>query len=143
MFYLAGVDGSFALASGQLTVTEPIAASSVTAAAAAKSFTTGNRKRDMHVRSEAFLHSEVHAEIAFQFSGLFLQDRTWSLRGNLTARGNSAPLILTVLDTSCEGDTVTVHGVDKADRYAHQITNMKGMTGRHVKIDITAYATRI
>jgi len=143
MFNLARVKGSFALASGQLTVAEPVTASSITAAAAVDSFSTGNPKRDTHVRSEDFLHSDVHPEIAFQSTELSLQDGTWTLRGNLTARGNSAPLTLTVLDASYQDDTVTVHAAGKVDRYAHQITKMKGMAGRYLKLDITAHATRI
>src|SRR5882724_10279746 len=97
MFNLARVKGSFSLVSGQLIVADPITASSVTAAAAAESFNTGHAKRDPHVKSQDFLHSDVHPEITFQSTGVSLQDGTWTLRGSLTVRGNSAPLILTVL----------------------------------------------
>ena len=70
MFGTGAVKGSFDLSSGEIIVAEPVTASHVVATAPANSFTTGNPKRDKHVRSADFLQSDTHPVISFRSSEL-------------------------------------------------------------------------
>ena len=130
MFGLAGVKGTFALTSGEITIADPVSESSATATVSAASFDTGNARRDDHVRSEDFLHQEAHPEISFRSTGLSQEGDTWVLSGDLTVRSETAPVQLAVQDIAEDGRTLTVRAVTTVDRYAHGISKLKGMTAR-------------
>ncbi len=143
MFGIAAVKGSFDLRAGEITVAEPVTASEVAAAAAADSFTTGNPKRDKHVRSVDFLHADTHPDISFRSTGLVHDGASWVLRGIITARGNTAPAELTIIEASTNPNGLTVRATGKVDRYAHNISKLKGMAARYLTLNITAHADRV
>ena len=65
----------------------------------ASSLTTGDEKRDAHLRSADFLHVEEHPVI--QFTGRRIEgnvESKFSLHGDLTIRGNKRPVILYVVN---------------------------------------------
>jgi polyisoprenoid-binding protein YceI len=142
MFGLAGVRGTFELTSGEITIADPPTESTATATASAGSFDTRNAKRDEHVKSKDLLNHEDHPEITFRSTGLSQRDGRWVLRGDLTARGGTAPVELTVEDFADDGRTLTARAVTTVDRYAHGITKLKGMAGRRLKMSITVRAVK-
>lgn len=145
MFGTGAVEGSFDLSSGEIIVAEPITASQVVAAAAAaaNSFTTGNPKRDKHVKSADFLQAETHPEISFRSSQLVRDGASWLLRGTITARGNTAPVELTIIEATTDPTGLTLRATGKVDRYAHDITKLKGMAARYLTLNISAHADRV
>ena len=143
MFGMGAVKGNFALVSGEISVAEPITASTVTAAASSRSFTTGHAKRDAQVRSDKFLHADAHPQIVFRSTGLSQDGGRWVLRGELTARGGTAPVELTIVEAVTDPAGLTVRATGTVDRYAHGITKMKGMAGRYLHLQITARADRV
>ena len=130
------VRGTFAVTGGTITVaTDRIeAVGSVDAA----SIDTGNTTRDAQVRSRTYLDAEHHPEITLRAAGA----PGGPITGELTARGGTAPVELTVVDVQEDGPTLTVRVTTTVDRYAHGITAMKGMTGRRLQLELTARATR-
>lgn len=140
MFGAQAVKGSFDLNSGEITVAEPITASQVVASASANSFTTGNPRRDKHVKSADFLQAETHPEISFRSSEVVRDGTSWLLRGTITARGNSAPVELTVIEATTDPTGVSLRATGKVDRYAHDITKLKGMVARCLTLSISAHA---
>ncbi len=136
------VKGSFAVTSGEIVVTEPVTASQVSASASAQSFESANPKRDAQVKSASFLHAEANPEITFRSTELLEQGGQWVLRGEITARGTSAPVELTVVESRADASGLTLRATGTVDRYAHGITKMKGMAGRYLAVDISAHAIR-
>ena len=135
-FGLGPVRGTFAVTGGTITVAgdRVEAFGSVDAA----SFDTGNATRDGQVRSKTYLDAERHPEITLRAAGTV----TGPIDGELTARGGTAPVELTVVDVQEDGPTLTIRLTTTVDRYAHGITAMKGMTGRRLQLELTARATR-
>lgn len=143
MFGFGAVKGSFELSSGEIIVAEPVTASRVVASASANSFTTGNAKRDKHVRSADFLQAETFPEISFRSSELVRDGASWLLRGTITARGNTAPVELTIIEATTDPTGLTLRATGKVDRYAHDITKMKGIAARYLTLNIAAHADRV
>lgn len=92
--------GQLRPAARRITVAEPVTVYWVAATAAADSFTTGNPKRDKHPRSVDFLQADTHPDISFRSTGLIQDGASWVLRGTITARGNTAPVELTIIEAS-------------------------------------------
>ena len=143
-FGLATVRGSFALRSGEIRVSKPVTASVVRVVVDAGSFASGNRTRDKQVKSATFLHVENHPNITFESTGVRVDEAgDWTLHGTLTARGSAAPIELAVADASVTGDELILTATTVVDRYAHDITAMKGMAGRRLWMSVQIRARRI
>jgi polyisoprenoid-binding protein YceI len=141
MFGLGGVRGSFRLISGEITITDPVASSTASAVVDAASFDTGSAARDKDVKSATFLHVREHPQITFTTTGLVQQGDQWVLRGQVTARGQSAPAELAVTEARPDGDGLLVKATTRIDRYAHGLTKKKGMAGRYLDLELTGRAT--
>ncbi|WP_367123328.1 YceI family protein [Streptomyces phytohabitans] len=144
MFGLLPVRGTFALARGRVVVAgadgapEPSVAVTVEAA----SFDSGNSKRDDHVRSADYLDVQDHPEITFRSEGFERSGEDVALRGELTVRGVTGPVVVAVDSFTAEGGRLTATGSATVDRYAFGITNGKGMTGRHLTLTLEVVAER-
>jgi len=141
MFGLGKVTGTFAVTGGSVSVAEAVENSSVTAVASAASFSTGNQRRDDQVKSPALLDAEQFSEIQFHSTALTNDGTNWTLRGDLTAHGVTAPVEFVVTEVQSDASSLTVHANGTVDRYAHEVTKMKGMAGRHLHLDVTVHAT--
>jgi polyisoprenoid-binding protein YceI len=142
MFGLGGVTGSFRLISGEITINDPVTSSTASAVIDAASFHTGGAARDKDVKSPNFLHVGEHPQITFTSHELARDGDRWLLRGQITARGNSAPAELVITEAHTDEGGVLIKATTRVDRYAHGLTKKKGMAGRHLDLTITARATR-
>ena len=141
MFGLGKVTGTFAITGGSVSVADVVEDSSVSAVASAASFSTGNQRRDDQVKSPALLHAEQFPEIQFRSTALVNDGTNWTLRGDLTAHGVTSPVDFVVTEVRSDASSLTVHANRTVDRYAHEVTKMKGMAGRHLHLDVTVHAT--
>jgi polyisoprenoid-binding protein YceI len=142
MFGLGGVTGKFNIRSGGIRVASPVTDSRVEALADASSFATGNAKRDEKVLSGTFLDAGAYPDIAFESGRVVNAGGRWTLQGTLTARGVKAPVEFAVTESAVEGRSLKIVATANVDRYAHGITAMKGMAGRHLQLTATIYARR-
>ncbi|WP_405803624.1 YceI family protein [Streptomyces sp. NBC_00210] len=143
MFGLGTVRGSFRLRGGTVCLTEPLTGSRVDAVADAASFDTGNKNRDRQVLSKALLDTASHPDIAFTSTGAELDEAgAWALPGLLTAHGVRAPVTFTVARAEVDGAEIAVEATATVDRYAHGVTKLKGMAGRHLRLTATVRARR-
>jgi polyisoprenoid-binding protein YceI len=142
MFGLAGVTGSFRLISGEITITDPVTSSTASAVIDAASFHTGGAARDKDVKSANFLHAGEHPEIRFTSSELARDGDRWLLRGQITARGNSALTELAITEARTDAEGLLVKAATRIDRYSHGLTKKKGLAGRYLDLNVTARATR-
>ncbi|MEY9844420.1 polyisoprenoid-binding protein YceI [Streptacidiphilus sp. BW17] len=143
IFGLGTVRGSFRLRGGTVSLAEPLTETRVDAVADAASFDTGNKNRDRQVLSKALLHTEVYPDIVFASTGAELDGSgVWALQGHLTAHGVRAPVTFTVAKAEVDGEEITVEATGTVDRYAHGVTKLKGMAGRHLVLVATVRARR-
>lgn len=140
LFGLAQVQGTFALRTGQIRVARPVEQSSVTAALATGSFTTGNSRRDDDVRSAKFLDAAAHPDITFTSDRLQHVGGKWTVSGTLCAHGISRPLDLLVDRAHCSGGEMSLRAQARIDRYDFGVTGAKGMAGRHLGLQLQVVA---
>lgn len=143
VFGLAPVTGTFRVDSGNVTIAQPLTDSSLEAQTSVASFDTGNPERDEHVRSEAFLDGAHHPYISFRSTALERSGDSWALHGVLTARGKAAPTVLDIVELQQEDGVLTVRATAKVDRFAHGISRMPRMAGRHLTLRLIATATGV
>ncbi|WP_030418025.1 YceI family protein [Streptomyces sp. SCSIO 75703] len=140
LFGLLPVGGTFGIGRGRITVADPVEESAVDVVVDAGSFASGNRPRDEHVRSADYLDVARHPEIGFRSGRLERHGENATLHGELTVRGVTRPLSVTLGTVVREGGRMTASGTATVDRYAFGITKAKGMTGRHLTITLDVVA---
>ena len=143
LFGLGTVRGSFRLRGGTVSLADPLTGTRVEAVADATSFDTGSKNRDRQVLSKALLDTDAYPDIVFTTTDARLDaDGTWALQGLLTAHGVGAPVTFTVAKAEVDGDEIAVEATATVDRYAHGVTGLKGMAGRHLRLAATVRARR-
>ncbi|HEX2320736.1 MAG TPA: YceI family protein [Streptosporangiaceae bacterium] len=142
MFGLGAVKGTFGVLSGEVTIADPVTASTARAVIDAASFSGGHPQRDKDVKSANFLHVEEHPHITFESSDLAREGDAWLLHGQLTVRGHSAPVALAVTESRASGDGLTLRGTTRIDRYAFGLSKKKGLAARYLDLEITAQASK-
>lgn len=143
MFGMGKVTGTFELAGGELVVASPVTSSTVRAHASAHSFATNSKQRDKQVKSKAFLDPDNHPTISFASTSVARRGDDWVLRGELTARGTAAPVEFVLTGYPVDGQVVTIRATATVDRYAHNVTKMKGMAARYLDLEIKVVANRV
>jgi polyisoprenoid-binding protein YceI len=112
------VRGAFEQFEGSLTLDgENPAASSAEVTIQAASFDSGNEQRDAHVRGDDFLDVENHPTLTFRSTDVRRDGDDFVLAGDLTIRGTSRPVEI----------TVELEGVEK-DPWGNQRIGFTGET---------------
>ncbi|GGV30286.1 hypothetical protein GCM10010277_13700 [Streptomyces longisporoflavus] len=141
VFGLLPVRGTFDIVRGVITVTDVVEDSAVDVTIRADTFDSGLKRRDRHVVSADYLDAAGHPEIGFRSSRVAESATgTAELRGELTVRGVTRPVAVTVGAVASDGRRLTAEGTATVDRYAFGVTTAKGMTGRRLKLRLTIEA---
>jgi polyisoprenoid-binding protein YceI len=144
LFGLGPVRAALELRDGTISIADPVTASVVRARAAVSTFTSGNQARDAAVLSSRLLHAEAHPSLTFTSTGLSSQAGEWVLRGELEARGVTAPVEARVTGVSVADaggkDAFRVTARLSVDRYAFGITAYRGLAARHLTVDLDLLA---
>ncbi|GAA2149597.1 YceI family protein [Actinomadura napierensis] len=90
------VRGSFTEFSGAVTIADDLAGSSAAAEIKMASIDTRNADRDAHVRQADVLDVENHPTMTFNATGVRAEGGEYYLDGDLTIRGITRPVALTV-----------------------------------------------
>ncbi|GAA0315165.1 YceI family protein [Kineococcus aurantiacus] len=90
------VRGRLGSVSGRIVTSEVPSASSVTAEIDVTSITTFNDQRDAHVKSGDFFEVETHPTATFRSTSLGVDGDDFVLAGELTLKGVTRPVTLTV-----------------------------------------------
>ena len=150
LLFLFTVKGSFGDIRGTIE-RDPadISRSSVEAFIKGGSITTGNKRRDLHLRSADFLDVQEYGEIRFKSTRVEKgRDRdTLRVTGTLTIRGRSHEVVLDVNEfdrsRSPQGEDVTYYAsLKEIDRFAFGIRYGRGLIGRRLKVMIQVQALR-
>ena len=140
MFGLGAVSGTMLVTSGEITLDPAVPWASVKAAISASSLSTGNKKRDDDVRGKKFLNVDAHPEFVFRAETLTEAQNRWSMTGELTVRGVTKPVTLTVQSVENAEQGFVALATTRIDRYAFGVTAAKGMAARYLDITLTAAA---
>jgi polyisoprenoid-binding protein YceI len=148
LFGLGPVRAVLELRDGTITVADPVTGSAVRARAAVSTFRSGNQARDAAVLSSRLLHAEAHPSLTFSSTELTSPAGEWVLRGELEARGVTAPVEARVTGVAVAGagdkaedkDAFRVTARLSVDRYAFGITGYRGLAARHLTVDLDLYA---
>ena len=92
----AKVRGSFKVFSGDITIGDTPADSSVSVTIDAGSIDTGVDDRDAHLRSPDFLDIEEHPTLVFTSTAVRQEGNDFEVDGDLTIRGKTNPVTLAV-----------------------------------------------
>jgi polyisoprenoid-binding protein YceI len=98
----------------------------------AASLDTNLETHDTHLRSEDFLHAEVHPELVFESREIRLLDKdTFEIHGDLTMRGVTRPV---ALSDEVQGTEIDPWGNERVGLEVHGQLNRSdwGMTFNHV-----------
>jgi polyisoprenoid-binding protein YceI len=142
MFGMGVVHATFAIASGEVRVADPLTASTVTVTVAAGSFHSNSAKRDSDVRGASLLDVAAYPEITFVSDRLTMDGDSgrWLLSGSVTAHGTAAPVEVAIDRSTRESQGLRVHGrAEHLDRYAFGVTKAKGMVGRYLDLDLDVF----
>ncbi|HEY2443122.1 MAG TPA: YceI family protein [Streptosporangiaceae bacterium] len=138
MFGLITVHGTFRLKSGQVTIAEDPASSSVQAVIDAGSYDSGNAARDKDVTSAALLDASAHPEITFAAEGARQEGSDWVLRGTVNAHGTDDQVEVRVSAARVENGVARFQAAARLDRTSFGVTKKKGMVGNTVNVVIDA-----
>jgi polyisoprenoid-binding protein YceI len=107
---LITVKGFFERFGGTIVVADPISHSHLEGAAEVASLTTRVPARDDHLRSADFFDAENHPEITFASSYVSGRPEQLTIRGDLTIRGTTRPVII---DAAILGVQVDAEGRER------------------------------
>lgn len=93
---LSKVRGKFASFEGAITTAPELLDSQANVTIDMSSITTGNEQRDGHLRSADFFDAENHPQMSFRSTGLRAEGGSYLLDGELTIRGITKPVTLSV-----------------------------------------------
>ncbi|GAA3742961.1 YceI family protein [Salinactinospora qingdaonensis] len=116
------VRGRFTKFDATLQVAQDPLQSSLTASIDATSIDTDNEQRDEHVRSADFFDVATHPEFTFTATGATQKDEEFIVAGELTIKGHTRPVELTV---EFNGATTDPWGMERAGFHAVTEINRK------------------
>jgi polyisoprenoid-binding protein YceI len=139
---LITVRGRFTHVEGSLNV-DPAGSITGTMRIDAASVTTGNRKRDEHLRSADFFDAANHAWISFSGRQVTPSPSGAVVAGELTAAGRTQPVEFTADLGDATSGRVTVEALIPIDRTAFGMTwSPLGMASAHVLVVVHAELVR-
>src|SRR5438093_6674874 len=140
---VAHVDGTFRLASGNVTLhDEDPSRSMIEAVIDAASVDTSEPKRDAHLRSADFLAVARYPTIAFRSTRIERADGGhWKVMGDLTLLGRTRPVVLDVDRSTSDGARASAQATTTIDRRDFGMTYTGFAVGKQVVITIVVAFT--
>lgn len=137
------VRGGFALVSGRIIVGDPLEESMVDADVDAASFDTGNRQRDVEIRSRRYLDTARYSVIGFRSGRVLPHGDGWLLEGVLHVQQATGKITLVPERATYADGVFAALATTSVDRTEYGIDAMASLGGRELKliVDVTAVAT--
>lgn len=141
-FIFKSVPGTFDLASGSASVGESADGSSIAVSVSAASFSTGNDKRDEHVRGSDFFDSEQFPTVDFASTKIVSDGASATVSGDLTVLGSATPVTFQITSIAVDGDQATFSASATINRKSVGVSKMPGLMIAHdVPVTISGVAT--
>ncbi len=133
------VAADLAVTEGTITVDAGGRIVQVTAAVDAASYTSGNAKRDTHVRSEDFLDADRHPEIRFTTTRVDTTGPGHRATGVVSLKGTNTPITLDVDQVRVQGNSASFSARATVDRGVDKMPSF--IVGNKLELTISAHAT--
>lgn len=142
MWGMAPVKGTFRKLEGTGTIS-PAGEATGSIALAADSLDTKMKKRDIHLRSADFFHSEKYSHITFAVEKVVPADEGVTVSGALTVRDHSGPISFPATVSLAGDGEIALDATVQVDRSEFGLTwNQLGMASMKNTIGIHAVFTR-
>ncbi len=140
------IAATLAVSASRIEVDENGQISDVEIAVDAGSYTSGNNKRDEHIRSADFLDSEAHSTIVYRTTTVTPSQGGYLAEGAITVKGQTSPMSVEItnlkLDASSDAATFTASG--EVDRNSIGVDKMPSFViGPKLKLTVSARASKI
>lgn len=136
------VEATLAVESGTIEIDAEQRVTSVSVVAEAGSYTSGNAKRDEHVRGPDFLDAENHRHLTFTAGEVTPSGSGHRASGTVTVKSATAPLTLEVSDVAVDGGTGSFAATGTVDRNAIGVDKLPSLViGRTLTITVACTAT--
>ncbi|MFG3494198.1 YceI family protein [Streptomyces sp. NPDC047928] len=134
---LMTVTGTIPVTGASVRVAADGTPTEVVAELAPQGFSTGNDKRDEHVRGPEFLDAAAHPVMRFTSERIVATGDGWTVVGSLALRGVTTTVELAVTVTELGGESARVRARGRIDRHQAGVTAMSNlMIGKDVAIDL-------
>lgn len=134
---LMTVTGSIPVTKAAVSVAPDGTPQHIEAELAPGGFSTGNDKRDEHVRGADFLDAAEHPVMHFSSERITADDDGWRVAGVLVVRGTATDVELAATVTELDGGSARVRARGRLNRHTAGVTAMSNvMIGKDVAIDL-------
>jgi polyisoprenoid-binding protein YceI len=138
---LITVPGTVAVSEGTIEIGADHQVSSVEVVADAGSYTSGNAKRDSHVRSADFLDAANHPELEFRAGNVSLTAAGYRADGSVTVKGQTFPLTVDIGKVEFDARTSTFVATGNVDRTAIGVDKFPSLfIGNDLQLTVIATA---
>jgi polyisoprenoid-binding protein YceI len=141
-FLVRRVPAVLAVTTGRAVVGETLDDSRIEFSLAADSFSSGNARRDEHVRSADFLDAENHPSIDFRSEHIAATAVGYRVTGTLELAGDNETIAFDIDKIEAGGDgTLTFHAAAAIDRRQIGIDKMPALViGNTIDVAVTGAA---
>jgi len=139
---LITVPGTLTMSAGTIEIDGDHQVVSVEVIADAASYTTGNTKRDEHVRSADFLDVDRHPSVAFRTGDVRPTLSGYRANGAVTVKGETFPLSVDISSVEFDARSSSFVATAIVDRNAIGVDKFPSFViGRDLELTVTATAS--
>ena len=139
---LISVPGTLTMSAGTIEINGDHQVVSVEVIADAASYTTGNTKRDEHVRSADFLDVDRHPHLAFRTGDVASTPSGYRANGALTVKGETFPLNVDISSVEFDARSSSFVATATVDRTAIGVDKFPSFfVGRDLQLAVAAFAS--
>lgn len=133
------VPATVAVTAGTIEIDNSHQVSSVEVIADASSYTSGNAKRDVHVRSADFLDADNHPELVFRAGTAESALGGFRTDGSVTVKGETHPLSIDIADVEFDTLTGSFRATATVDRNAIGVAKLPSLIiARTLQVTVAA-----
>ncbi len=135
------VAATLAVSAGTIEIDADNRVTAVEVMADATSYTSGNAKRDEHVRSDDFLAGDDHPRIVFRADQVSPTAEGYRADGSVTVKGRTSPLAVTIDNVEYNARSASFTATATIDRTAIGVDKLPSLIiGRQLQLAVTATA---
>lgn len=136
------VPATLTVTSGTIEIDTDHQITSVEVTADAGSYTSGNPRRNDHIRSADFLDGENHPDLRFTADTVSRTAAGYQADGSVTVKATTSPIKVDISDVDVEGDRGSFVATASVDRTAIGVDKLPSLIiGRNLQLTVTATAS--
>lgn len=135
------VAADMSIVEGSISIDEAGVVTAVNVVLDAASYSTGNDKRDEHVRTADFLDAETYPHLTFSASDVVAAAAGYKATGTVTVKGSTSPLSFDISAVTFDETAGSFTAATSVDRNAIGVDKMPSLViGNELQIAVSARA---